>query len=383
MSDYLVHYWRRMQDNNFDSLIIVSGDKGFGKSTYAILRTIEYLDKYSFICPKCGVEFYKNPYIEYGDKGFIIPDKIKRGMVECPIYKKLDKSGQEIVESGCGHRFPYSQRKKVKWDAAKFIAYDNNDVVRKVYSLPRYSPLICDEAIKFAAAMNHNKAESKEIKEIFTTIRPKRLLVFFCIPAFTWVDSKYREEMSNFWIRCLERGTAVIFEKDKGESDDKYHVEELSKIMGVVKYFTPMEKIKRNIRRHPCYFDMVSFPEIEKTVYDQYELVRNARVMQQKVEEMELSNKDIGKIMAYNLLTFWDRIRMEVDKSKEVRLTYHTLVNEILMNPANKKPIVSDTTVRGWVRGVEDYIKSKGTDVKEFSGGEITAKVLPDASIEL
>lgn len=383
MSNYLTHYWRRMQDNNFDSLIIVSGDKGFGKSTFAILKAIEYLDKFSFICPKCGNEFYKNPYQEYSEGEFIIPDKVKKGNVECPIYYKLDKDGNKIKESGCGHIFPYSQRKKIKWDASKFIAYDNNDVVRKVYSLPKYSPLICDEAIKFAAAMNHNKAESKEIKELFTVIRPKRLLVFFCIPAFTWVDSKYREEMSNFWVRCLERGTAVIFEKDKGETDDKYHLDELSKIMGTIKYFTPMDKIKRNIHRHPCYFDMVSYSELEQNLYDNYELVRNARIMQQKIEEMEISNKDIGKIMAYNLITFWDRIRMEIDKSRELRLTYHTLITEVLMNPVNRQPLVSDTTVRGWVRGVEDYIKSKGVDVKVFTGGEIASKSLPDAEIVL
>ena len=191
--------------------------------------------------------------------------------------------------------------------------------------------------------------------------------MFFNVPEFTWLDSKYREGMATFWLRSIERGVSFIFEKDKGESKEKFHMKEMEKMMGVVKYMTNMEKIKRNLHRHPCFFDMIHFSELPESIYEEYELVRNARTLQRQAADMELSNKDVAKIMTYNLIRNWDSFKIAVDTSKEKRPTYQMLVNELLMDPLTRKKVVSDTSTRLWVQGVENYIKSKGTDMGAFS----------------
>jgi len=379
MSDwsYYIHYVRRLQENHFDVLNILSGAKGFGKSSLAIIMAKDYLDKFSFVCPYCKNEFYKNLYtMEETENGyqFYIPEFIKndKAYIKCPIALELDeKTGEKKKVSGCGGKFVYSQRKKIKWDPGKFIAYDNQDVVRKIFSLPQCSPIIADEAINFLSTLDHNKTESKELKKLFTVVRPKRFFYFFNIPELTWVDSKYREVMSTFWIRCIERGTAVIFERDKGEAKDKYHLKELEKIMGTVKFFTPMEKIKRSIRKHPCFFDMIKFKELDKKTYEEYEYVRNARNLQRQIEEQELSNKDIAKVMSWNLLRNWDRIQIEVNKSKDNRMTYNLLVREILLNPVQNQKMVSEGTLRNWIFGVDEYVKSKGKSTEVFEGSDL------------
>lgn len=372
--DYLLHYFRRLQENNFDVMTLVSGSKGFGKSTASIYLAVQYLDKFSFICPHCGNEFFKNVYAmdsdDEGETNFKIPEYVLNDTanIKCDFEYELDKStGKKVVKRGCGKTHKWSQRKKIKWEARKFIAYDNADVVDKLFTLPNYAPIVADEAIKFAAGHSHNKADSKALKEIMAVVRPKRFLMLLCIPEFSWLDSKYREGMSSFWLRMIERGVGVLFEKDKGESKEKYHIKELDKIMGTVKFFTPMEKIKKNIKKHPCYFDMIKFPDLPEKIYNDYELVRNAVNLQRQVEEMEISNKDVAKIAAWNLVNDWDAIKLQVNKSREHRITYEILMRLIFVNPIDRKSLVSEPTIRNWLKGVDDFVKTKGKDAHAFA----------------
>lgn len=370
--DYLLHYFMRLQQNHFDIAQLVSGFKGSGKSNAAIYLARRYLEMYSFICPKCGNNFFKNVYAikDLGTEkpSFSIPNYINDVWIKCPILYKLDKTDRKVIESGCDHVFHYSQRKRIKWEASRFIAYDNKDVIDKLYNSPQHWPIVIDEAMNVIAAQNHNRTEVKFLKQLLTVVRPRRYILFFCVPEASWVDSKVREGMSSFWLRMVERGVGIMFEKDKGEVMDKYHVKDMAKMMGTVKFFTPMAKIKRNLKKHPCYFSTFKFPPLPEKVYDEYELVRNQLNLQRQVEEMELSNKDIAKMATYNLIRNWDRVKISVDKSRDSRLTYEILTKEILVNPVTRQSIASDVTARNWVRGVEEFIKSRGKQAQMFDG---------------
>lgn len=638
--NYFLHFVRRFQENNNDCLAIVSGDKGSGKSTLTIGMAKEYVKKFGFICPHCKTEFYKNLYKskrEGNSIHFYVPDKIKIGeiKIQCPEYYELNlKTGMKEKISGCGKIFIWSERKRIKWDAEKFIAYSNSDARKKILNMPKYSPLIFDEAMNFMcltedtlikmprnlkthkfgvpikelvgrknftvysfdtkneklclsnchgcyyvgkeqvyeleltngfkiqatkehkfitmdgdikqlkdlvwfkdgvtkrylkkktnekpigktkqlgsnkllyefsdrlrvfsenishntrnqividnkkvrmaehrfiyneingeipdnfvvhhknnnplnnkinnlegmslskhssytikkigcphkiiskekenfsygydtssagkkgfgshsgviksikyvgiksvyslveveknhnyfannmlvknSAMDHNKTESKEMKKLFTVVRPRRLFMMANIPELTWIDSKYREIMSHFWIYCINKGVAFIMEKDKAVTKDKWHLKELSKILGTIKYFTGIDKIKRNIKKHPCYSNTITWGELPSKFYDNYELVRNAHNLREQVEEMAVTNNDLAKIMCYNLLYHWDRIHQNVIRGKKNSITYNVLRNDILINPVTKLPMASETTVRNWVIGVEEFVKTKG-----------------------
>lgn len=386
---YLCHYIQRLQRNNFDVLTLVSGDKGTGKSSSTVYLARQYNDLFSYICPYCGNEFYKSVYqykkLDNGKVFFFIPDFVKnnKAWIECPIEYELDlNTKQKARVSGCGKRFKYKDRKKIKWDAAKFIAYDNADVIDKIHNLPTYSPLVCDEAVRFAASFEANKTESRELKKLFTVIRPKRFWIFFNIPDVLWIETKYREAMSSFWLRMIERGSAVLLEKDKSECDDKFHIKELQKLMGVVKYFTPIDKIKRNLRKHPCYFDTFQIPELPEKIYDDYELVRNAVNLKRKIEEKAFTNKDLAKIAAYNLLENWENISSSIHRSKEARVTYPILCNRIFRDPMDGKRLASEPTIRGWVQGIKSFIETKGEKIEIFDETK-KEKEFSDVSVEL
>ncbi len=346
--------------------------------------TMRYIKLFGFVCPKCGQMFFKNIYAmrenKTGVPEFYIPDEVKeKGRVTCPYKYKLDmKTGEKTIESGCGHKFMYRDRKIPRWDVSKFLAYDNKDLMDKIFTMPDFSPIIADEAVKFASSQSWSKSDSKDLKDLFTVIRPRRFLMFFNVPEMTWIDQRYREGMSSFWMRIIERGRCVLFEKDKGEAKDKYHLKELEELMGVVKFFTPMDKIKAKLKKHPCYFDTFDFPAIPEKQYAEYELYRNAVNLQRQVEERELSNKDIAKIAVYNIMRNWDRLKIEIDKSKEYRPTYALIADEITSNPLTRERVVSDATLRNWVDGVSNYIKTKGQNALVFDGGTGHEKEIDD-----
>lgn len=355
--------------------MLVSGSKGLGKSNTAIHLAMQYVDLFGFVCPKCGAEFYKTVYaIKYNSDGepyFEIPEYVLNDTanIECPIQYRMElKTGEKKVVRGCGHKFKWSERKKIKWEAKKFIAYDAQGLIDLLFNGIENSPIIADEAFQILGGQNHNKAENKYLKEVLNNARPKRHMMFYCIPEVTWLDSKLREGFSSFWIRMVERGQAIVFEKDKGEAKDKYHMKELEKIFGTVKFFTPMEKIKRNVRKHPCYFDSIKIPAVPEKVYDDYEMYRNSVLLQRQVEELALSNKDVAKIMVWNLMNMWDRIKIAVDRSKEAKVTYSILQHEVLVDPVSRKSLASEPTMRNWLKGVDDYVKTKGASSVAFEG---------------
>jgi hypothetical protein len=47
-------------------------------------------------------------------------------------------------------------------------------------------------------------------------------------------------------------------------------------------------------------------------------------------------------------------------------MTYSILLNELLKDPITYKVLASEPTVRSWVRGIQEYIKSKGNNVQIF-----------------
>src|SRR6056297_2661128 len=113
-TDYIIHMFRRLQANNFDVSALVSGAKGFGKSTAAIWLSKQYVDMFGFICPNCGADFYKSVYsIKKDSKGnayFEIPEYVfkDKASIQCPVQERLNiKTGQKEHVRGCGHKFKW------------------------------------------------------------------------------------------------------------------------------------------------------------------------------------------------------------------------------------------------------------------------------------
>ena len=283
------------------------------------------------------------------DLDMLIPITAPKGMGKSSLAIQLARF---FVEKHLNQSFGVAELKK-------YIAYNNADVYEKVHSLPDYSPLICDEAVRFAMGEDWGKVENKELKKLFAQMRTKHLIVFFCLPRFARLDSKYREDFSTMWIRILERGHAVIFQPDLSEVPDAWHMKEMAEKMGRIGWFSDINNVVKKLRRHACYYDDFIFPPVPAELYKAYMEIRNEAVFTETKEVGKLGKSEIVSFAVFNLMNNWKDIKQAIDNSKMKRPTYDILEQTIFCNPLNKLPTVKNTTLKNWEKKISEFIEKQ------------------------
>ena len=235
----------------------------------------------------------------------------------------------------------------------KYIAYDNDEVLAKYYNLPENSPLIADEAVRFAMSMDWNKAINKEVKRKTTEIRPRHLLFFMNIPNFSWMDAIYRHELVSMWAWIPTRGYAVIFRPDNNPGEkDRWHLKEFTKYRHRIDHFTDIDKIYSMVNSHKCFFDMVQFPKVPEDIYQEYLKIRLKRTIGDAAESYILQ-KDIAKIMSWNLKNRWNELHETIHRSRKKVLSYRIMADVLLKDPVNNIHLAKYSSIRNWVAEVQ------------------------------
>lgn len=248
----------------------------------------------------------------------------------------------------------------------KYVAYNNKDVFDKMYTLPKFSPIPGDEAIRFAWSRDWNKSDNKDLTRLSTQIRPKKHILFMNIPKLSWIDKAYREGMIDIWIwihSVVEEGEkksyAMVFEPDDNQGyTDSWHLKELKKAKGRIKRigrFTDIDKLYNIVKRHPCFLDVFSYPKLPDEIYEDYLKIRQQKVMEGGAEFVD--SKEIGKIICYNLFKNWDIFSGKINETRFKKATYRTIA-DLSYDPARKRPLVQYTTIKNWIDEVSKTINA-------------------------
>ncbi len=284
-----VEYLRKLQEADLDVIIACSAAKGMGKSTLSMQITKRYVAKY------------------FGENYFSVE---------------------------------------------KYTAYDNGEVMEKIYNLPEFSPIIADEAARFAMGEDWNKTENKELKKLAAQIRPKHMILFLNIPRFSWMDKKYANDMVTLWVRVITRGHVVVFTPDLSEVKDPWHLKEMYELMGTYSYFTPLEKVLNKIHKHACYFDDFPFPPIEAEIYERYLFLRNKKAFEDGADNY-VDQKEIAKIMIWNLKKRYTEFTGAVYDGRLAFPSFKVMAKELCRNPMTKKQTLTQGTLRNWYDEIE------------------------------
>ena len=236
-----------------------------------------------------------------------------------------------------------------------FVAYDNFDLMNKIEKSRDSQPIVCDEAVRFAMSEDWMKAESKELKKMFTQIRNKHLIIIFCIPEFWWIDRKYREDMTLFWIHILERGTGIIFTSDlRIGIKDKWHRKKFDQIVKKpINIFTPVREYISTYSKHPCYWDVIHWGALPAGIYQKY--------LQLRVERVSIPNLRVKPNWPLRL-ALWKLYRGKFKLNGE-KMTFRKLV-ELFAHPiTNELPFRTIDTGRKFV---EQQVKEVDRAIEQF-----------------
>lgn len=340
--------FRKDQEKNKDVIPVVTGARGDGKSNFAIWSAHNYVSQFGLICQDCKYEWIFTGKAIYED-----------GAGYAKAVNNLEQPCPKCKSSNVEH--------PKKYNFMRFMAYDNEEVEEKINNrdaLPDWSPLTCDEAVRWAFSQDFAKSENKEMKKLFNQHRPRRLIQYLNIPRFNRLDSGYRE-IATYWIWVMQRtdkkALAMIFMQDKASRDDPYRLKELYDLVGSYNEHTPMEKIiekcQKVLARHPCALDYFMIPPIPDDVYKDYEAYRNAKVFERQQVETYIDQKDIAKVMIFNLMHCWGDFNKKIKMSRFDRPTVRLIEEYLMMHPVSKSPLVRYTTVRNWLKEIRRIVK--------------------------
>lgn len=336
--DQFVLYMRWMQEKELDIFAITTAPKGFGKSTAGVQFARSYVKKFGLTCLKCNHSwmFTGSALIagEYGE--FKVRDNLHE---PCPKCKNT-----EIERTR-------------KFNFMTYLSFDLDEVRKMIYDLPPFSPLLPDEGVNFMMGEDWNVYENKEMKKLVALMRTKRLMVLTNIQRFKWTDSKYRNDMSTFWIRILRRGHAILLQPDLGEADDPWYLKDFQKLLGSYFYFTSDDELDKKadkiVARHRCAFDHFRIPPLPEEIYKEYLKARTAKVFTRKDKDQTIDQKQLAKISAYNFIHRWEEIKGAIKIGRFERPTLKILEEFIFSDPKSKEHVVRYTTLRNWINEIK------------------------------
>ena len=240
----------------------------------------------------------------------------------------------------------------------KYIAFDNDEVNQKYYNLPEYSPLIADEAARFAMSMDWNKAVNKELKKATMQLRPRHLLFFMNIPNFAWLDKVYRDELVSLWVWIPTRGYAVVFRPDNNPKlKDRWRLKDFEE-KDRIDYFTDIERIQKIVHSHKCYFDTFQFPILPKDIEDEYLKLRQQRTFVEAGERFVVQ-KDLAKIMAYNLRYRWNEFSDAVNNGRKKYPTSRIIAGHLMFDPVKKLQLITHSNVDKWFKEIKEKVPAE------------------------
>jgi hypothetical protein len=189
-----------------------------------------------------------------------------------------------------------------EFEPERHVAYLYEDVVNKIDELDEHEPLIIDEAVNVMMSEDWNKIESKYLKKVFAKLRVRHLIVFLCIPEFTWLDKKYREGMVNFWLFVPTRGFFILFTpKIFTAKEDKWELDRLENILKGINYSDILKEkeltknLESRISTLPTHLTLGAFEEVPKEIYKKYLELRKAAI-EKSSEQGEVLKIEARKI---------------------------------------------------------------------------------------
>ena len=156
---------------------------------------------------------------------------------------------------------------------------EQTEVRTKLRSMPKYTPIVPDEAIKFLYKLNWASAGQKYINTLYALARRENKITILPIPRFIDVNEYFRNHRVRIWVHIIEEGYAVVFVKDKSAFNpkDPWLIQENMKIVEKIRKRKGFLSTTRDwiwaYSRCINFVKWFRFPGLPDPVYGQYDIL--------------------------------------------------------------------------------------------------------------
>lgn len=218
--------YRNLQ--NFDTMLLMTGRKGAGKSSASISIALEWNRLMNMI----------------------------------------------FEEMGSSYRFKFNPKKDIYWNI--------DSIMKGIQEKPPFSVFILDESVRFCLSEEWNKAENRPLKMMLNQVRTKHFLwILNFAPKIVKLEKTYLESFVDYWLHLIDRGEAAVFVKDENPTYDTWRLSDFSNA-GSVTEFSNKETVIKKFKNHPNFWDMVTIPKPTNAMFRRYMAVRDDAVYNDK-----------------------------------------------------------------------------------------------------
>lgn len=186
------------------------------------------------------------------------------------------------------------------------------------------------------------KKQNKNLKKKLAQVRTKHLLYILCFPLkIVKLEKTYLESYVNYWIDLFDRGTGVIYIKDKNPNLDAWRLNSFAKL-GSFNEFTNVTTIAKKLSAHPNYWQIIKFPKPSEKLYAKYMKVREANVYDDENVMKNVGKEDIHNALL--ILTLRDLMTHDTTLSMNRILLHIKNQYDIPISKSMLQQAVSDAT---------------------------------------
>lgn len=236
------------------------------------------------------------------------------------------------------------------------IVYEHELLFERAKNLPPKHPILVDEGVRVAYTGDFGTREVKDLIKFFAQCRTKNRFVIFVSPDFFDMAKRMRQ-YARYRMRMIARGTGVLFARDNAEGVDPFHLDTLRDAEKYHDDMTPVPEVISRIRKHPCFKDVISIPEVPQYIQEWYDAYRDESVYRNTQVKMHGMN-DRAAYVLWNLYYNWKDIRC-IEK-----LTRQEMFKNLCINPiTNDHFVETDKWIDEAIKTVKDAIKEQEAHV--------------------
>jgi len=161
------------------------------------------------------------------------------------------------------------------------------NVQEAIKSLPKYAPIILDEAIKVLYKLRWHDKIQILLNQFFAICRQENKIAILCIPRFTDLNEYFRNHRVKIWIHVIDRGKAFVFVKDRNPFvKDCWHFQEMQKKMekhnfNALSYRSKLKLIKKN----KSFVGIIQFCNLPIPMQERYKKLKALKKYDENSEE--------------------------------------------------------------------------------------------------
>jgi len=190
----------------------------------------------------------------------------------------------------------------------ELISPSAEEMKEKITGLPKFSCIICDEAIRILYKLRWYTKIQVYLSQLFAVCRQENKVVILCLPRFKDFNEYFRNHRIKAWLHVMSRGTAVQFSKDWSPfSSDPWGLDDNQKLIekysGSRKAFADIDLDKKIslLAKLRNYVSLITFEDLDPITKSQY-LNMKARTSYNDLES-NLEHEGSAKLSRQRLAT--------------------------------------------------------------------------------